>query len=86
MFSPRLSPSAWVFTHYENRTGWESPGYVGCIGLLTALYAFAGYEGASTLAEETKNPHEAAPRGIFLTVVVSFFVGLITMISILYGT
>ena len=75
-----------MFTRYENRTGFESTGYICCLGLLTSLYAFAGYEGAATLAEETKNPHEAAPRGVFYTVIVSFIAGLITMISLLYGT
>jgi amino acid transporter len=84
--SPDLATSDFVFTEYLNRTGFESPLYVSCLGLLTSLYAFAGYEGAAALAEETKNPHEAAPRGVFYTVVVSFIVGLITMVSILYGT
>lgn len=54
--------------------------------MLTALYAFGGYEGASTLAEETVDPHKNAPWGIVYTVVVSFVVGLITMISMLYAT
>ncbi len=50
------------------------------------MYAFAGYEGAATLAEETKNPHEVAPRGVFYTVIVSFIAGIIIMITMLYGT
>jgi amino acid transporter len=86
LWSPELATSDFVFTEYINRTGFESPLYVSCLGLLTSLYAFAGYEGAAALAEETKNPHEAAPRGVFYTVVVSFLAGLVTMISILYGT
>ena len=86
MCSPRLAESEFVFTGWVNRTGFENPVYVCCIGLLTSLYAFAGYEGAATLAEETKNPHEAAPRGVFYTVIVSAIAGLITMISMLYGT
>ncbi len=84
--SPKLATTDFVFTEYINRTCFESPLYVSCLGMLTSLYAFAGYEGAAALAEETKNPHEAAPRGVFYTVVVSFLAGLITMISMLYGT
>ena len=84
--SPQLATSDFVFTEYINRTSFESPLYVSCLGLLTSLYALSGYEGAAVLAEETKNPHEAAPRGVFYTVVVSFLAGLVTMISILYGT
>ena len=55
------------------------------LGLLTSLYAFAGYEGAATLAEETTEPHINAPKGVVLTALISFFVGLITILAILYG-
>ncbi len=75
-----------MFTHYENYTGFDSPAYISLIGLLTSLYAFAGYEGAATLAEETENPHRAAPRGVFYTVAVSFVVGFITMVAMIQGT
>jgi amino acid transporter len=52
---------------------------------LTSFYAFAGYEGAATLAEETTDPHVNAPKGVVLTAVISFFVGFITILAILYG-
>jgi amino acid transporter len=58
---------------------------VSFLGLLTSLYAFAGYEGAATLAEETTNPHVNAPKGVILTAVISFFVGAIALLAILYG-
>jgi amino acid transporter len=88
--SPHLSSSSFVFTHFENRTGFNPKStfqnyYVSFLGLLTSLYAFAGYEGAATLAEETKDPHVNAPKGVFLTAVISFVVGLITILAILYG-
>ncbi len=86
IFSPKLSSNHFVFSHYENRTGINSTSYVSLIGLLTSLYAFAGYEGAASLAEETRNPHIAAPRGIFYTVLVSFLTGLLTILGLLYGT
>lgn len=55
------------------------------IGLLSASFAFAGYDAAATMAEETKNPHHAAPKGIILTCVVSLIVGVLTLLGILYG-
>ena len=59
--------------------------YVCIIGLLTSAYAFAGYEGAATLAEDTQNPHYAAPRGVIYTVLVSAVVGLLALLAILFG-
>ena len=55
------------------------------IGLLSAEFAFAGYDAAATMAEETKNPHRVAPRGMIMTCVVSFLVGVVTIVAILYG-
>lgn len=90
LVSPHLSSSAFVFTQFENRTGFDaksavSNSYVSVIGLLTSLYAFAGYEGAATLAEETTEPHVNAPKGVVLTAVVSFVVGFAALLAILYG-
>jgi amino acid transporter len=88
--SPKLSSTSFVFTHFENRTGFDphsslSNTFVCLLGMLTSLYAFAGYEGAATLAEETNNPNEAVPRGVIYTCLVSFVVGLTTVLAILYG-
>jgi amino acid transporter len=90
IFSPKLSSSEFVFTKFNNYTGLDPSSiinniYVSLIGLLTQMYAFAGYEGAATLAEETNNPHEAAPKGVIYTCIISVAVGLATTISILYG-
>ena len=90
LVSPQLSSTTFVFTHFENRTGFNPKStflnyYVSFLGLLTSLYAFAGYEGAATLAEETTDPHVNAPKGVVLTAVISFFVGFITILAILYG-
>jgi amino acid transporter len=38
------------------------------------------------MAEETKNPHEVAPRGMVMTCVVSLLVGVATLLGILYGS
>lgn len=45
------------------------------------MFAFAGYEGAAAVAEETTEPHINAPRGILYTAVVSFAVGFIVLIA-----
>lgn len=40
-FSPHQSAS-WVFTHYENETGFENPGYVLILGMIGAAYSLFG--------------------------------------------
>lgn len=32
----------WVFTHYENETGFDSPYYVFVLGMIGAAYSMAG--------------------------------------------
>jgi choline transport protein len=88
--SPALSSWDFVFFKVENETGFDSSTlqgelYLGMIGLLTSSYAFIGYEGAATLAEETQNPHYAAPRGVIYTCLVSAAVGLLALLAILFG-
>jgi amino acid transporter len=53
MVSPTLSSTSFVLTKFNNETGFDSSYYVAMIGLLASLYAFAGYEAAGTMAEET---------------------------------
>jgi amino acid transporter len=59
--------------------------YVCIIGILSSAYAFAGYEGAATLAEETLSPSYVAPRGVLYTCLVSFLIGFLALLGILYG-
>ena len=40
--SPTKQPASYVFTHFENNTGWESNGLAWCIGLLSSCYVMAG--------------------------------------------
>lgn len=85
LLAPELSESSWVFTYYYNDTGFDSVSYVCLIGLLTSLYAFAGYEAGATMAEETKNPSVSAPRGILMTCIISAVFGFATVLALLYG-
>ena len=85
-FSPKLSQTEFVFTTYNNDTGFSSALYVCTMGLLTSLYGFSGYEGGAHLAEETNEANKAAPRGIIYSCLLSFATGLLFIIAILYGT
>ena len=85
-FSPKLAKSQFVFTTYNNDTGFSSAMYVSTLGLLTALYGFSGYEGGAHLAEETNDANIAAPKGIIYSCLLSFITGLLFNLAILYGT
>lgn len=41
MFAPHQN-ATWVFTHYQNQTGFENPGYVLVLGMIGAAYSLFG--------------------------------------------
>lgn len=41
----------YVFTTFENNSGWSSDGVSWCLGLLSTTYVFAGYDGACHLSK-----------------------------------
>lgn len=54
--SPSLSDSEFVFTRYNNDTGFEGSGslyYICLMGVLMSLYGLSGYESGAALSEET---------------------------------
>jgi amino acid transporter len=46
---------------------WAGIGY----GIVFAVLAFAGFEGATTLSEETRNPRQSIPRAVMGTVIAA---------------
>ncbi len=86
---PDKHPSwSFVFTHFENRTGFSFPGisiYVFLIGLLLAQYTFTGYDASAHMTEETTNADVSGPRGIVSSIVVSLIAGWILLIGVTYA-
>jgi amino acid transporter len=52
------------------------------VGLFMSLYVIYGFDTASTLAEETKNPRKEAPKAVLASVVGAFVIGAV----FLWGT
>jgi amino acid transporter len=76
---------SYVFTHFENQTGFSFPlagAYVLLTGLLNAQYTFTGYDASAHMTEETHNAAIAGPRGIVWSIIVSLFAGWILLIAI----
>ena len=84
-FSKPISSSDFVFTRFNNQSGFENQSYVAVIGLLSSLYAFSGYEAGATMAEETTNAHENAPKSIVYSVVLSSITGIAFIAAVLFG-
>ncbi|MBI3648696.1 MAG: amino acid permease [Actinobacteria bacterium] len=74
--------ASFVFTHFENRTGWSNSFYVFLIGLLLAQYTFTGYDASAHMTEETVAADVAGPRGIVMSIVVSLVAGWILLIGV----
>lgn len=82
----RLATTEYVFTTYYNATGFNNKSYVVCLGLLTSIFSFTGYEASAHMAEETTNSRIVAPRGIILTCFATGLGGLILILAMLYST
>jgi amino acid permease (GABA permease) len=75
----------YVFTHFENQTGFSFPlagTYVFLTGLLNAQYTFTGYDASAHMTEETHNAAIAGPRGIVWSIIVSLFAGWVLLIGV----
>ena len=83
--SQTKSTGDFVWQQWNNDTGMDNKGYVCCLGLLMCLYSFSGYEGAAHMSEETKDASASAPRGIWLTCVVTAIKGFVYIVGMLYA-
>ncbi|XEV01468.1 hypothetical protein FSHL1_006755 [Fusarium sambucinum] len=73
----------WVFTHFENNSGWPD-GWSFCVGLLHAAYATSATGMIISMCEEVKKPHTQVPRALVATILVNLLVGLLLLVSITF--
>ncbi len=84
-FSKYHQSPSWVFTHFENQSGFSFPGasiYVFLTGLLLAQYTFTGYDASAHMTEETRSAAVSGPRGIVWSIVISLFAGWLLLIGV----
>ncbi|KAL0139284.1 amino acid/polyamine transporter I [Mucor lusitanicus] len=77
--------AAWVFTHYQNQTGFENPGYVLVLGMIGAAYSLFGCECAASVNEETKDADISSPLAMVSSIAVSWAVGFAFLIVLLFS-
>ncbi|KAK4958973.1 hypothetical protein LTR10_003772 [Elasticomyces elasticus] len=78
------SSAEFVFTDFVNGGGWSSDGVSWCIGLLTVVYCFVGFDGTLHLAEEIKDSARTVPRVIILTIVINGILAFAFLIALLF--
>ncbi|KAK3068899.1 hypothetical protein LTR53_013177 [Teratosphaeriaceae sp. CCFEE 6253] len=78
------STAKFVFTGSANGGGWASDGVSWCIGLLTVVYCFVGFDAAIHLSEEVKDAATTVPKVILLTIVINGVLAFAFLIALLF--
>jgi len=60
--TPHKHDAKFVFTEFQNNTGWDSDFVSWCVGLLAALYAYFSLDTATHFSEEIPNASVLVPR------------------------
>lgn len=85
-YTPKHNDIWWVFTDYENYTGFTSVPYVVMISMVCAGYTLFGCESVAQVAEETEEANNATPIAMVASIAVSWFVGLLFLLCLLFYT
>ncbi|OBZ76216.1 Amino-acid permease BAT1 [Grifola frondosa] len=83
--APVKNTANFVFTDYENFTGWGNRGFVVLLGFLQAVYTLEGCETAAQVAEEARRPEILAPLAVVGSIVGSWLIGLAYMLALLFS-
>src|SRR6184192_202044 len=79
LFYHHQSPAVFVDTSY---LGTSNPGGIFLAAMFMSLFVIYGFDTASTLAEETKNPRREAPRAVIAAVVGAAIIGAIFLFAV----
>lgn len=58
----KKNSAKYVFTEFQNNTGWDSDGIAWCVGLLSALFAFFSLDTTVHFSEEIASPATSVPK------------------------
>jgi len=84
----RHASASYVFSHFQNNTGWAGRGsgvYVFFIGLLLAQYTITGFDASAHMTEETENAAVAGPKGMVTSVWLSGIAGYILLLAVAFA-
>src|SRR5689334_3281206 len=78
-----LNDAKWVFTHFENSSGWPD-GWAFCVGLLHAGYATSSTGMIISMCEEVQRPSIHVPRAMVATLFLNTIAGLLLLIPLAF--
>ncbi|KAH3680687.1 hypothetical protein WICPIJ_008151 [Wickerhamomyces pijperi] len=78
-------PPSFVFTEFNNATGWSSSGIAFIVGLINPTYAFSCLDCAAHMCEEIKEPERKIPICILATVIIGFITSFIYAIAMFFS-
>ncbi|KAI9492371.1 amino acid/polyamine transporter I [Zychaea mexicana] len=84
VLTPNKPSGKWVFTYFENDTGFSSNGYAFLIGLLQSQYTLSGFDSAAQMSEETKDAARSAPFGILYAVGTTGIFGFMFLLGVTF--
>lgn len=82
--SPIKNSADFVFTDFENETGWQNDGIAWCVGMLSSAYVLVGYDGATHLSEEMTHPATGVPRAMVGSLIINGVLGFAFLLAVLF--
>ncbi|ANZ73201.1 BA75_00544T0 [Komagataella pastoris] len=83
--SGHFQDAKFVFSDFDNQTGWESAGIAFIIGLINPNWSFSCLDCATHMAEEVAQPERVIPIAIMGTVAIGFFTSFVYCISMFFS-
>ncbi|CDH54997.1 apc amino acid permease [Lichtheimia corymbifera JMRC:FSU:9682] len=85
LMAPTHPSGKWVFSEFQNYTGWDNVGLVFLLGMSQAGWCLIGYENGAHLAEGTRNASRSGPFGILFSIVGAVVQALVLCIGTLFS-
>ncbi|KAH3674313.1 hypothetical protein WICMUC_003385 [Wickerhamomyces mucosus] len=74
-----------VFSDFNNATGWSSPGIAFIVGLINPAWSFSCLDCATHMCEEIRQPERKIPLAIMATVAIGFTTSFCYAISMFFS-
>ena len=74
-----------VWTSTVDADAWSNYGIAFCIGVTTSTFPFVGYDAASHMSEEVKEPKVVIPRAMIGTILTNGLLGFGMIIALLFS-
>lgn len=83
--APSYQSSAFIWTIFDNQTGWANNPIVFIMGMVAENYMYTGIDGVIHMSEEVINPSKAIPLALVVTLSGGFVTTFTLCIALLYS-